>query len=87
METTTRVWAKMMVPPVYKKGDKEKPANYRAISLLSIPGKVFWKIISDRMRTKIEEALSMSQFGFRPGSGTVRCHIYRETNYGKSQRT
>ena len=68
---TPKDWAKMLVTPIYKKGDKLDPANYRAISLLSIPGKVFCKILLDRMKQKAEEALSESQFGFRPGRGTV----------------
>ena len=34
-------WSKGLITPVFKKGDKLDPANYRAIALLSIPGKVF----------------------------------------------
>ena len=33
--------SKMIVSPILKKGDKFARENYRAISLLSIPGKVF----------------------------------------------
>ena len=64
-------WSKMIVTPVYKKGDKLDPANYRAISLLSIPGKVFCKILLDRIKLRAEDLMSESQFGFRPGRGTV----------------
>ena len=61
----------MLVTPIHKKGDKQKPENYRAISLLSIPGKVFSRILLNRMKKKTEEATGESQFGFRLGRGTV----------------
>ena len=70
-EQTPRDWSRMLVTPIYKKGDRKDPANYRAISLLSIPGKVFSKIILNRMKLKTEEAMKNSQFGFRQGRGTV----------------
>ena len=70
-EKTPKDWAKMMVTPIHKKGDKQTPANYRAISLLSIPGKVFSRVLLSRMQKKTEEATGESQFGFRPGRGTV----------------
>ena len=64
-------WQKMLVSPIHKKGDKLDPANYRAISLLSIPGKVFSRILLNKMKAKVEEALGKSQFGFREGRGTM----------------
>ena len=68
---TPKDWAKMLVTPIHKKGDKLTPGNYRAISLLSIPGKVFSRILLNRMNKRAEEAITESQFGFRPGRGTV----------------
>ena len=38
-EETPTDWAQMMETPIHQKGDKQTPANYRAVSLLSIPGK------------------------------------------------
>ncbi|KAK3865205.1 hypothetical protein Pcinc_029177, partial [Petrolisthes cinctipes] len=70
-EVTPTDWAKMVVSPVYKKGDPLDPENYRAIALLSIPGKVFWRVIGERMKPRIEEVLSKRQFAFRPGRGTT----------------
>lgn len=70
-ERVPRDWAKMLVTPIHKKGNKLEPSNYRAISLLSIPGKVFWEIMLQRMKPKLELFMSRSQFGFRPGKGTV----------------
>ena len=71
VESTPKDWSRMVVTPIHKKGDKLNPENYRAISLLSIPGKVFCRILLDRMKAKTEEATSESQFGFRPYRGTV----------------
>ena len=38
-------WKRANVVPIFKKGRKMDPANYRPISLTSIPGKVLEKII------------------------------------------
>ena len=59
-------WARILVTPINKKGDKLNPGNYRAISLHSIPGNVFSRVLLNRMKLKTEEATSESQFGFRP---------------------
>ena len=45
-------WSKMIVTPIHKKGNNTDPSNYRAISLLSIPGKVFSHILLQRIKQK-----------------------------------
>jgi hypothetical protein len=70
-EKTPQDFSKMIVTPIHKKGDKLNRENYRAISLLSIPGKVFLQILLERMKARVEAKLSEIQYGFRAGRGTV----------------
>src|SRR6218665_213892 len=42
-----------------------------SFSLQSIPGKVFTKLIQNRMREYVESALGEEQAGFRPGRSTI----------------
>ena len=48
-----------------KKGDLTDCNNYRGITLLSIPGKVFNRILLNRMRDVVDEKLRDQQAGFR----------------------
>ena len=61
----------MVVTPIHKKGNRLDPENYRAISLLSIPGKVYCQILLTRMKGKTEHFVKDTQFGFRSGRGTT----------------
>ena len=56
---------------IFKKGDREDCNNYRGISLLSIAGKIFARILLDRLLLLAEEILPESQCGFRPSRGTI----------------
>ncbi len=40
-------WRIANVTPVFKKGKKEDPGNYRPVSLTSIPGKVMEQLVLD----------------------------------------
>ena len=61
------------VIPVFKNGDRDKPTNYRPISLLSQFDKVIEKMIFTRIYSYLEKnkLLSNKQFGFRPNSSTT----------------
>ena len=60
------------VIPVFKKGDKANPTNYRPISLLSQFDKIMEKMIFTRLHSHLEKKklLYKKQFGFRPNSST-----------------
>ena len=44
-----RQWREGLIVNIFKKGDREDPANYRGITLLSVVGKVFCKILNNRL--------------------------------------
>ena len=46
-------------------------ANYRGITLLSLPGKVYSKVLERRVRPIVEPQIEEEQCGFRPGRGTT----------------
>ena len=61
-------WKKANVTPLFKKGDRANPGNYRPISLTCIACKVLEHIISSQMMDHFEKynVLSDAQHGFRP---------------------
>lgn len=57
---------------IYKnKGERSDCNNYRGISLLSIVGKVFARVILIRLQTLAEQVYPESQCGFRAGRSTA----------------
>jgi len=61
-------WRKTSLTPIFKKGKKEDPGNYRPVSLTSIPGKVVKQLILEVIIKQVEEkVISSSQHGFIKG--------------------
>ena len=60
-------WKMANITPIFKKGKKSDPLNYRPISLTSVPCKVMEKIIRDKIMNHLESKnlLSRHQHGFR----------------------
>src|SRR3954464_11962703 len=57
--------------PLYKEGDNRDPLNYRGITLLSIVGKVYNRVLTERLvRFAERQGIVEEQGGFRPGRGT-----------------
>ena len=63
-------WKDAQLVTIFKKGDRRICGNYRGISLLSIPGKVFARILLNRLTKLAEQFLPEAQCGFRAGRGT-----------------
>jgi len=66
-------WVTGIIVPLYKKGDKKDPANYRGITLLSCIGKMFTSILNARLSQFISDndILLENQTGFRHGYSTM----------------
>ena len=69
--TVPMAWQTGVVVPIFKKGDRRVCSNYRGITLLSLPGKVYSRVLERRLRPIVEPQIQEEQCGFRPGRGTV----------------
>ena len=61
------IWKRANVVPVYKKGDKKDPANYRPVSLLCICSKILERVVCDQLVGHVAPVLSPAQHGFLAG--------------------
>ena len=67
------IWKKSNIIPVHKKNDKRLVNNYRVISLLPVFGKIFEKIIFNKIYNYLskENLLNPNQSGFRPSDSCI----------------
>ena len=64
-------WRRALLAKIPKKGDPSICDNYRGISLLSVPYKVFCRMLLMRMQEGVEKKLRQEQAAFRTGRGTT----------------
>ena len=62
-------WRIAKVVPIFKKGQKSEPLNYRPVSLTSTCCKVLERILSNHIKEFLQDngILNARQFGFRSG--------------------
>ena len=67
------IWKKSNIIPVHKKNDKRLVNNYRPISLLPAFGKIFEKIIFNKIYNYLskENLLNPNQSGFQPSDSCI----------------
>src|ERR1700755_2886271 len=65
-------WQDACIVPIYKgKGDRMACKNYRGISLLSVVGRIYGRVLVDRVKELTRERVGEEQGGFREGRGCV----------------
>ena len=65
-------WREAIIVPIYyKKGSRDECGNYRGISLLSVVGKIYARVVCDSLRVLIDAVLMDEQGGFRARRGCV----------------
>jgi len=84
-------WMQGVVFPLYKDGDDRDPMNYRGITLLSVVGKVYNRVLGDRLISFAERetgGIVEEQGGFRPDRGTEdQLFVLTEVLRSRTERT
>ena len=67
------IWKSANITPIFKKGNKNNPLNYRPVSLTSVICKLLEKLIREEWVDMLEKQkmLTGKQFGFREGRSCV----------------
>ena len=57
-------WKQVNIIPLYKKGDKKDPSNYRSLSLFPLFGKILERVVYDEVYRHVAPVLIHRQHGF-----------------------
>ena len=75
-------WKTAHVTPIFKKGQKSSPTNYRPVSLTSVPGKIMEKVVKEFLMSHLKRnnLIRKSQHGFMPNkSCATNLLVFLET--------
>ena len=66
-------WSSGIIIPIYKKGTREDPSNYRGTTLTCAMSKLFTYMLNQRINDWSEESgiLSQAQFAYKKGYSTT----------------
>jgi len=70
-EVVPEVWQKGNIIKLPKKGDLTSCGNCRGINLLSVPGKIFCRVILKRIKEGVDKTLREERAGFRPSRSCI----------------
>ena len=70
-EAVPEAWQKGIIIKLPKKGDLTSCGNWRGINLLSVPGKIFCRVILKRIKEGVDKTLREEQAGFRPSRSCI----------------
>ena len=62
-------WSRGVIIKIPKKGSLSDCNNWRGITLLSVPSKIFYKVIIQRITRAVDDIRRNEQAGFRKGRG------------------
>ena len=66
-EKVPKEWKEGIIVSIYKnKGDSRDPSNYRPITLLSVPSKVFTSVLLNRIRSHLTSVRRQQQAVLHP---------------------
>jgi hypothetical protein len=80
-------WKLSTIVPVFKKGSKSNPSNYRPINLTSPIARLMEKMISEAIRESYKFYFDNNQFGFLRGRSCVQSILYSQSLWEKALKT
>jgi len=57
-------WRNVVITPIFKKGDRREPQNYRGITILNTCYKIYSKILNMKLQNYSEVFMTEAQNGF-----------------------